>query len=72
MGASTLHLATGTILSAVVYGPLAHIAADGDLVAYGALLARSFSVARDIALHFDDELLTGGVSCGAVSEAPVR
>jgi hypothetical protein len=71
MGASTVHLFPGSSLGAVLYGPLATVVADGDLVADGALLARSFAVAGDISLHFDDEVLSGGVGCGATGENPV-
>jgi hypothetical protein len=72
IGGSTVRLAAGVSLSAALYAPRAQLVADGSLIANGALFAQAFSVAGDLTVRFDTQLLTGGVSCGAPAQSFVQ
>jgi hypothetical protein len=71
IGGKMVQLGRFAGLSASVYSPNAVVTSDGDLSLHGALLAGQLSVAGDVAVHFDADVLASGTTCGAMPEPPV-
>lgn len=71
IGGKMVQLGDFAMVSASVYAPNAVVSSSGDLSIHGALLADQFSVAGDVSVHFDADVLASGTTCGAMPVPPV-
>jgi hypothetical protein len=70
-GSAPLELDDGPVIGAVIHAPAAQVAAPAGFELFGGVLARSFTLGGEARLHFDQAVLAGGQSCGALAALPV-